>query len=189
MKILVLSTSTSGTKTKKITRDFYDMIEANYGEEYELNYITLEDKQMVFSDGRNYLDYTGDTLDVATEIMQSDVIIFGAPIYQASIPASLKNVFDILPHRAFDRKVIGLIITGGSLRHYLVPETQIKPIIHYMQGVIIPKYIYAIDTDFKADGTMSDEIELRLEALLDEMVSVSETYQVIWQKQDDMFGF
>src|SRR5699024_7892218 len=85
--------------------------------------------------------------------------------------------------------VIGLIITGGSLRHYLVPETQIKPIIHYMHGVIIPKYVYAIDTDFNTDGTVNDEIELRLQTLLDDTISISETYKEVWNKQDDMFGF
>lgn len=189
MKILILSASTGGTKTKKVTTAFYDMMKESYDTEYEINYINLQDKSMVFSDGRNYLDYTGDTFEVATAIMQSDVIMFGAPIFQASIPASLKNLFDLLPIRAFDRKVVGLIITGGSPRHYLVAETQIKPIIHYMHGVIIPKYVYVIDTDFKTDGSVSDEIELRLQTLLDDTISISETYTEVWNKQDDMFGF
>lgn len=189
MKILILSASTGGTKTKKITTAFYNLMKESYETEHDIRFLNIQDKEIQFSDGRNYLDYSGDTLEVASAIMESDVIMFGAPIFQASIPAALKNLFDLLPVRAFDRKVIGLIITGGSPRHYLVPETQIKPIIHYMHGVIIPKYVYAIDTDFNTDGTVNDEIELRLQTLLDDTISISETYKEVWNKQDDMFGF
>ena len=188
MKILILSASTSGTKTKKVTATFTKIMRENYGTDNDISYIDLQDKSMVFSDGRNYLDYTGDTAEVLSEIMQSDVIVFGTPIYQASIPASLKNIFDLLPMSAFDRKVIGLIVTGGSPRHFLVAETQIKPIIHYMHGTIVPKYVYIVDTDFSPDGSVNDEIEFRLQTLLEDTIFVANTYTEIWSKQDDMFG-
>lgn len=189
MKILVLSASTSGSKTKKVSSAFAQLLQETYGEDNDINYIDLQQKSMVFSDGRNYLDYTGDTAEVLVEIMQSDVIIFGTPIYQASIPASLKNIFDLLPMGAFERKVIGLIVTGGSPRHFLVAETQIKPVIHYMHGTIIPKYVYIVDTDFNPDGSVNDEIEFRLQTLLEDIIFVANTYTEIWSKQDDMFGF
>ena len=57
----------------------------------------------------------------------------GFPIFQASIPGSLKNVFDLLPVNAFHDKVIGLVATAGSSKHYLIPEMHLKPILSYMK--------------------------------------------------------
>lgn len=189
MKILVLSASTTGTKTSRLTETFAKFLKKEHGDENEVTYIDLKGKNMVFSDGRHYLDYSGDTLEVLTTIMQSDVIVFGTPIYQASISASLKNIFDLLPFNALERKVIGLIVTGGSHRHFLVAETQIKPIIHYMRGTLVPKYVYIIDTDFSSDGSVNDEIEFRLQTLLEDVIIVAQTYTEIWEAQDDLFGF
>ena len=189
MKILVLSASMSGNKTSQLTSSFGRLLEEEHGQGREVQFIDLKNKDMVFSDGRHYLDYSGDTLEVLTAIMQSDVIVIGTPIYQASIPASLKNIFDLLPMNAFERKVIALIVTAGSARHFLVAETHIKPIIHYMQGTLVPKYVYVIDTDFNSDGSGNDEIEFRLQTLLEDVMLVAQTYQDVWHAQDEIFGF
>ncbi|WP_212679968.1 NADPH-dependent FMN reductase, partial [Salmonella enterica] len=64
----------------------------------------------MFSDGRNYLDYHGDTGELTQATMQSDVLFIGTPIFQASIPASLKNVFDLLPQNGLRQKTVGMLI-------------------------------------------------------------------------------
>lgn len=189
MKVLVLAASMSGNKTVNATKQFYSILTKQYGEEYDIKYINLQEKKMAFSDGRNYLDYEGDTLEVLKEIMAHDVLIFSTPIYQASIPAALKNIFDLLPIRAFERKIVGLIITAGSPRHYLVGETEIKPILNYMYASIVPKYVFIIEDDFRTDGTVNDEIEFRFQDLIEDTIITAETYQAVWKKQDDRFGF
>ena len=63
---------------------------------------------MVFSDGRNYWEYEGDTKYVTETIMAADAIIIGTPVFQASIPAHLKNIFDLLPVNAFRDKVVSM---------------------------------------------------------------------------------
>ena len=55
---------------------------------------------MAFSDGRDFRDYEGDTKRVAEVIMAADALIIGTPVFHASIPATLKNVFDLLPQNA-----------------------------------------------------------------------------------------
>ncbi|MEG0288134.1 MAG: NAD(P)H-dependent oxidoreductase [Carnobacterium sp.] len=57
----------------------------------------LAEYEMVFSDGRNYWEYDGDTKYIAETIMAADAIIIGTSTFQASIPATLKNIFDLLP--------------------------------------------------------------------------------------------
>jgi FMN reductase len=43
------------------------------------------------------MDYTGDTRVVLEKIMEADAYIIGTPVFQASIPGTLKNLFDLLP--------------------------------------------------------------------------------------------
>jgi FMN reductase len=66
--------------------------------------------------------------------MDADAIIIGTPIFQASIPAALKNVFDLLPTSAFLDKVVGVIATAGSSKHYLIPAQHLLPILTLHEG-------------------------------------------------------
>lgn len=52
-----------------------------------------------------------------------------AKAFQASIPATLKNVFDLLPVNAFRDKVVSIIVTAGTPKYYMMVEQQLKPIL------------------------------------------------------------
>ncbi|GIO95941.1 hypothetical protein J14TS5_10270 [Paenibacillus lautus] len=67
----------------------------------EMILLDLAEYNLVFGDGRDYREYEGDTRYVAETIMAADALIMGTPTFQASIPATLKNVFDLLPVNAF----------------------------------------------------------------------------------------
>ena len=123
MNIVLLSGSTVGSKTSTAMK--YLQSEINQLEsEHQVQFFDLKELDLSFSDGRNYLDYSGDTLTLTTALMQADIIFIGFPVFQASIPGTLKNVFDLLPVNAFRDKVVGIIATAGSAKHYLIPETQ-----------------------------------------------------------------
>ncbi|MGS0652250.1 NADPH-dependent FMN reductase, partial [Staphylococcus arlettae] len=127
--------------------------------------IDLRDKSIEFSDGRNYLDYKDDTLAVTTALMQADIIFIGFPIFQASIPGALKNIFDLLPVNAFKDKVVGLLATAGSSKHYLIPELQLKPILDYMKAHTMQTYVFIEERDFQQQTIVNDDIVFRLNAL------------------------
>lgn len=103
MKIVGISGAITGSKTKIAVQFALDHIQANHpGAETEL--IDLSQNEMIFSDGRDFRDYTGDTANVTATIMAADAILIGTPTYQASISGALKNVLDLLPERAFQEK-------------------------------------------------------------------------------------
>ena len=102
MKIVGLSGSIVGSKTRTAMNYTVKVIDEKYPEA-EVTLIDLADYQLQFSDGRNYLEYDGDTTFELASIMEADAIIIGAPVFQASIPATLKNIFDLLPIHALQR--------------------------------------------------------------------------------------
>lgn len=87
--------------------------------EHEVTLLDLAEYKMEFSDGRNYFEYDGDTKYVTETIMAADAIVIGTPTFQASIPATLKNIFDLLPVNAFRDKVVSIVVTAGTSKHYL----------------------------------------------------------------------
>ena len=92
MKVVTLSSATIGSKTAIAIQKATDYLKLKFTE-IEVEMIDLCEKDLVFSDGRNYLEYSVDTLEVTSKLMQADAIIIGTPIFQASIPGSLKNIF------------------------------------------------------------------------------------------------
>ncbi len=149
MKVVGISGSVVGSKTRIAVQYVLNRINDQY-QDMETELIDLSAYELVFSDGRDYRDYEGDTKVVLEKIMAADAFIIGTPIFQASIPGPLKNLFDLLPNNAFRSKVAGIVATAGSAMHYLVPEHQLKPILSYMKAVIIPNtYLWKRNTIIK----------------------------------------
>lgn len=189
MNILVLSASNIGKKTKTATEVLFKALQNDYQDQHQLKYINLQEMDVQFSDGRNYLDYQGDTAKVTKAIMASDVIFIGTPIFQASIPASLKNIFDLLPQNALQFKTVGMIITAGSDKHFMIPEMQLKPILAYMKANIVPNYVFLLDTEMINNEITSDDVHFRIATLMEDTMILAETYQKTWEKQEESYGF
>lgn len=189
MKILVLSASNIGKKTKTATEALFKALHHAYEDAHMMKYINLQEKEIQFSDGRNYLDYSGDTAEVTKSIMDSDVIFIGTPIFQASIPASLKNIFDLLPQNALQFKTVGIMVTAGSDKHFMIPEMQLKPILAYMKANIVPNYVFLLDIELIDDEITSDDVHFRMDTLIEDTMILAEAYQEVWEKQEDSYGF
>ncbi|WP_080872167.1 NADPH-dependent FMN reductase [Oceanobacillus timonensis] len=169
MKIVGISGSTVGSKTRIAVEHVLKHIEkAHAGVEVEL--LDLKDYDIVFSDGRSYKDYTGDTKILLEKIMQADGIMVGMPVFQASIPGTLKNIFDLLPVDAFKNKMIAIIATAGTTKHYLVPEQHLKPILHYMHAWVVPKYVFVEEKDYTNYVITNQNVVDRLNKLADDLI-------------------
>ena len=151
--------------------------------------IDLADYDVQFSDGRDYREYEGDTKFVAETIMDADAIIIGTPIFQASIPATLKNIFDLLPEKAFRDKVVSMIVTAGSPKHYLIVEQQLKPILSYMKAQVVQTYVFIEEKDFYRKEIVNDDILFRIQRLVEDTVVLTETYTQIRKAKEEQYGF
>ncbi|CAM3126393.1 FMN reductase [Lactococcus hircilactis] len=189
MNYLILNGTIVGNKTRNLLEIYQNNIKEKLSETDSISFIDLKDKKMVFSDGRNWQDYSGDTLSVLTEVMNADVIVFGIPTFQASFPAPLKNIFDLLPEAAFLNKTIGFIVTAGSQKHYLVMENQLKPILTFMKANIMHHYVFAYDFDFKGSELESDDIEMRLESYAKETIEAATSYDYFLKQQEEQYDF
>ncbi|PAD21406.1 NADPH-dependent FMN reductase [Terribacillus saccharophilus] len=188
MKVVGISGSIVGSKTKTAMSLLWEEMSKAYpNAEHVL--LDLADYQLQFSDGRNYLDYTGDTAYVTEQIMQADILFIGTPIFQASIPGTLKNVFDLLPTQALRDKVAAIIVTAGSARHFLVAEQQLKPILSYMKAHLVSSYVFAEEKDFLNGKIINDDVHFRLQRLIEDAFDLAEAQASIRTKKEAEYDF
>ena len=188
MKIVGLSGSIVGSKTRTAMDYMLKEVTERYPD-VEVTLIDLADYNVKFSDGRSYLEYEGDTGFVTKTIMEADAIIIGTPIFQASIPATLKNIFDLLPVNAFRDKVVSMLVTAGSPKHYLIVETQLKPILAYMKAQIVQTYVFIEERDFLRKEIINDDVNFRINRLVEDTIVLTETYTKIREEKEAKYDF
>lgn len=188
MKIVLLNGSIVGTNTKVAVEQAQKMFKQKYAE-HETTLIDLADYDLPFSDGRPYFEYGGDAKEVTTKIMEADAIVIGTPIFQASIPGTLKNLFDLLPVDALRHKTVSVIVTAGTAKHYLIVEQQLKPILAYMKAQIVPTYVFIEEQDIINREIVNDDIVFRLERLVEDTANVHEAFLKVQVAQDMLYDF
>jgi NAD(P)H-dependent FMN reductase len=171
MKFVGVSGALAGDKTSIVVSDVLRAarrIDSNIKTEL----IDLRDYDIDFFNGAPLADYNQDTWDVVQKILSADFLIFGTPIYQASISGALKNLFDHLPEYAFKHKVTGMIATGWSNRHFLVLEYHLRSILSYFKGVIPSGNVFVHNNAFQpeSDELIDERIIERIGQLAEEII-------------------
>ncbi|MFT7721446.1 MAG: FMN reductase [Roseateles sp.] len=89
-------------------------------------------------------------------VEQADVLVVATPVYRGSFTGLFKHFFDFIDQDALVDKPILLAATGGSERHALVIDHQLRPLFSFFQARTLPLGVYATDKDF-ADHRVQDK--------------------------------
>ena len=81
-------------------------------------------------------------------IERADLLVVATPVYRASFTGLFKHLFDFVEQYALVDTPVLLAATGGSERHALILEHQLRPLFGFFQAVTLPLGIYAHDSDF-----------------------------------------
>ena len=79
---------------------------------------------------------------------QADVLVVATPVYRGSYTGLFKHFFDFIHQDALIDKPVLLAATGGSERHALVIDHQLRPLFSFFQARTLPLGVYATDQDF-----------------------------------------
>lgn len=81
-------------------------------------------------------------------VEQADVLVVASPVFRGSYPGLFKHFFDLIDQDALIDKPVLLAATGGSERHSLVIDHQLRPLFSFFQARTLPLGVYATDKDF-----------------------------------------
>lgn len=171
MKLVGVSGTLAGNKTSQAVHEVLTAATA-IDSNIQTELIDLREYEVEFCRGEPLTYYNEDTWNVVKKIVDADFIVFGTPIYQASISGVLKNLLDFFPEYAFKNKVTGIIATGGSEKHFLVPENHLKPILSYLRGLVPSTHVFVHNDKFdvETDEIIDQKIASRIQNLAEEMV-------------------
>jgi FMN reductase len=81
-------------------------------------------------------------------IEEADALIVASPVFRASFTGLFKHLFDLVGQDALVDVPVLLAATGGSERHALVLEHQLRPLFSFFQARTLPIGVYASTHDF-----------------------------------------
>lgn len=97
------------------------------------------------------------------QLQSADVLVIGSPVYKASYSGLLKHFLDLLDPRLLAGKVAVLAATGGSDRHALVIDHQLRPLASFFELNTVPAGVYARDTEFANYQLQSEATSARVD--------------------------
>ncbi len=97
-------------------------------------------------------------------VEQADIVVVTTPVYRGSYTGLFKHFFDFIDQDALIDKPVLLAATGGSERHALMIDHQLRPLFSFFQARTLPLGVYATDKDF-LDYRLQDEALLQRAAL------------------------
>lgn len=128
----------------------------------DVHLITLEELAPAIG-GTSYRDQLPGRVQAELAAIESaDVLVVGSPVYRCSYTGLFKHLFDLLHHEALIDVPVLLAATGGSDRHALVIDHQLRPLFSFFQARTLPLGVYASEQDFSGHEITSQALRERI---------------------------
>jgi len=110
--------------------------------------------------GRDTLDATG--AEAVAAIEGADIVVAASPIYKGSYTGLFKHLLDFVHPDALVGRPVLLVATGGSDRHALAVDHQLRPLFAFFRAQTVPSAVYGAEADFDGYAIRSDTLALRI---------------------------
>jgi FMN reductase len=91
----------------------------------------------------------GEPLQAVIErLAAADAVIAATPVFKAGISGLFKSFVDVLDNDLLVAKPVLVAATGGSARHALVIDDQMRPLFAFMRALTLPTSVYAAPEDW-----------------------------------------
>lgn len=84
------------------------------------------------------------------DLAESDAIIASTPVYKAGISGLFKSFADLLDNDLVIAKPVILAATGGTSRHAMVVDEQLRPLFAFLRAIPMPTSLYAAPEDWSS---------------------------------------
>jgi FMN reductase len=109
---------------------------------------------------------------VLRDIETADLLVVASPIYRGSYTGLFKHLFDFVHHESLIDVPVLLAATGGSDRHALAIDHQLRPLFSFFQAHTLPIGVYATDREFTNYQVSSDTLQARIDLAVERALPV-----------------
>lgn len=96
-------------------------------------------------------------------VEQADVLVVAAPVYNGSYSGLFKTFVDLLDPAAMLGRTVVLGATGGSMRHSLVIDHELRPLFAFFQAAPVPTGVFATAQDWTPGGAPDVALTARID--------------------------
>lgn len=108
-------------------------------------------------------DEAGPEVEQALQSIEAaELLVVAAPVYRGSYPGLFKHLVDFVGLEALVDTPVLLAATGGSERHALVIDHQLRPLFSFLQAHTLPIGVYATPADFDGEHINSAALQARI---------------------------
>lgn len=154
MSIAVISAGLSvPSSTRVLADELATAVRDELGPQTEIEVIELREHAHALVDAL-LTGFAAPDLQVAIDtVVAADGLIAVTPIFTASYSALFKAFFDVLDREALAGKPVLIAATGGTERHSLALEHELRPLFGYLRAHVVPTAVYAATGDFGTAGS------------------------------------
>ena len=91
------------------------------------------------------------------EVAASDGLVAASPIFKASYSGLFKSFWDVTDTDVVLDMPVALTATGGSERHALMPDTDMRSLFAFLRAVPVPTSLVAAGKDWDSEGLIAHE--------------------------------
>jgi len=81
-------------------------------------------------------------------LTKADAIVASTPVYKAGISGLFKSFADLIDDDLLIAKPVILAATGGTARHAMVVDDQLRPLFAFLRAIPVPTSLYAAPEDW-----------------------------------------
>jgi FMN reductase len=111
----------------------------------------------------------GEVDRVLSAIESADALVVASPVYKASYTGLFKHIFDLVEPQALEGIPVIVGATGGSERHALAIEHQLRPLFAFFSAQTLPLGLYASGADFAAPDCLAPQLQARIGQAVDQL--------------------
>ncbi len=86
--------------------------------------------------------------DAIDRLAKADAVIAATPVYKAGISGLFKSFADLVDNDLLIAKPVILAATGGTDRHAMVVDDQLRPLFAFLRALPVPTSLYAGPDDW-----------------------------------------
>jgi FMN reductase len=169
VEILVISTSLNpASRSRLLARAAEESLRSRG---VSVRWLDLRESSLPLCDGDAAYDDPA-VAGVEAAIEQAAAILIAAPVYNFDLSAAAKNLVE-LTGSAWEDKVVGFLCSAGGRSSYMSLMGFANSLMLDFRSVIVPRFVYAVKSDFADGQVTSPEVLQRIDALVDRTVQMA----------------
>lgn len=105
------------------------------------------------------------------EIGEASHLIFAVPVYNWDVNAAAKNVVEWMSDSELAGKTVAFLCAAGGSSSYMSVMAFANSLMLDFRCWIVPRFVYAVGSDFSEDAVSNPQIVERIERMVGEMFS------------------